>query len=283
MSRAKRICLIAFAVVAALCVAFAAGLVIYSVQQNKTIRVSEYVVSHDDIPVTFDGKRIVQLSDLHNADFGGELTALVRSLAPDILVITGDWISKDDTDISVAKEQAKALVGIAPIYYVAGNHEARSSLWAELNTYLRDIGITVLDGEAVLWEENGETVQLVGIFDPEYSTHLWRDFAPLVQEDRYTVLLFHRPEYLEEAAQFGADLILSGHTHGGQIRLPLIGALYAPNQGLFPTYDVGRFETDDTTMIVSEGLGVSAYMRILAPPEVVVVTLKHTVSWEAFE
>ena len=258
----------------AVCVMAVSVLCLYSSWQNRTIRVTEYTVSHKDIPAAFDGKRIVHLTDLHNKDFGEDLTQSVAALEPDIIVITGDWIGMADEDITVAKQQATALVGIAPTYYVAGNHEAVSPFRDELQKHLQDIGITVLESKAVLWEEDGQYVQLLGMFDPEFSTHLWRDFAPLVQQDLYSVLLFHRPEYIKEASSFGADLILSGHTHGGQIRLPLIGAVFAPNQGFFPRYDVGRFESGDTTMIVSQGLGESVYVRILTPPEIVVVTLQ---------
>ncbi len=255
-------------------VLFAVGLVLYSVQQNKTIIVSEYTIAHKQIPASFNGKRIVQLTDLHNHDFGDDLTQRVQSLSPDVLVITGDWIGMNDTDITVAKAQATALVEIAPTYYVPGNHEAVSPVFGELRTHLEAVGVTVLGNTTVHLEQDGEAIQLAGMFDQEFSTHLWRDFAPLVEHELYTVLLLHRPEYFEEATGFGADLILSGHTHGGQIRLPLIGAVFAPNQGWFPRYDVGRFDSGESTLIVGQGLGESVYMRILTPPEIVVVNLK---------
>lgn len=256
-----------------LAVLFGGVLLAYSAEQNKTILVTHYTVSHEDIPDTFKGKRIVQLSDLHNVDFGDQLATKVAAAKPDILVITGDWISYSDVDITIAKEALDSIIGIAPIYYVTGNHEARSAVYDELEAYLLENGVTILRNEAVLWTIGEESVQIVGTDDPEFSAHLWRDMAPLVEEELYTILLYHRPEFLEEAAGYNADLILSGHTHGGQIRLPLIGAIYAPNQGWFPKYDVGRFVQDDTTMIVSQGLGESDYFRVLTPPEIVVVTL----------
>lgn len=268
-----RVVLIVCVVTALITALFVGTLVAVSVHQNRTILVTSYTVTHDDIPDSFKGKRIVHLTDLHNHDFGDQLTTLVKAQDPDILVITGDWIGYVDTDITVAKKQLSALVGIAPIYYVTGNHEAWSPLYEELYDHLLACGVTVLHTGGVMWTIGEDSVQILGMDDPELSAHLWRDVAPFVEEDRYSILLFHRPEYMEEAASYGADLILSGHTHGGQIRLPLIGAVYAPDQRWFPTYTVGRYDIDDTTMIVSQGLGESVAMRILTPPEIVVVTL----------
>ena len=273
--RKRRVLYVCIALIAAVAV-FTATLFIYSAEQNKTVIISEYTVEHDDIPAAFDGKRIVHLTDLHNKDLGGKLEELVAAQHPDIIVITGDWIGMMDEDITPAKEQVTGLAAIAPLYFVTGNHEKESPRWQELQAHLLSCGVTVLENKAVDWTIGGDTVQLIGVFDPEFSTHLWREFAPLVREEQYTVLLYHRPEYLEKAAEFDADLILSGHTHGGQIRLPLIGAVFAPNQGWFPKYDVGRFDIDDTTMIVGQGLGESVYFRILTPPEIVTVTLKTT-------
>lgn len=272
--RVLRIVLIVVLTLGVLTAAFATVLYVYSVEQNKTILVTHYTVSHEDIPASFKGKRIVQLTDLHNVDFGDRLAPLVAEQEPDIIVITGDWIGRYDTDITPALTQLSSLVGIAPIYYVSGNHEAYSDVYDELYAHLLDCGVTILEKDALLWTQGEDSVQILGMDDPEFSTHLWRDVAPNVEKDLYSILLFHRPEYLEEAAGYDIDLILAGHTHGGQIRLPLIGAVYAPNQGWFPKYDVGLFTCEGTSMIVSQGLGESTAMRILTPPEIVVVTLQ---------
>ncbi|MBQ3094757.1 MAG: metallophosphoesterase, partial [Clostridia bacterium] len=271
--RRKKILIVTAAVLAAAVAVCAVGLCLYSVEQNKTIITTSYTVTHPQIPAAFEGKRIVQVTDLHNADFGTSLTETVKAQNPDIIVATGDWMSKEDTDITAGKEQMKALTEIAPVFYVAGNHEAWSPLCAELLIYLDEIGVTILESRAVDWIVDGESVQLVGVFDPEFAMWLQRDLAPLVETDRYSILLFHRPEYIEEVVSLGADLIFSGHSHGGQIRLPFIGPIYAPNQGWFPKYDVGRFLCGEATMIVSQGLGVGTAMRILTPPEVVTVVL----------
>ena len=260
--------------VLALLVVFGGGaLVLYSMEQNKTVHVSHYTVTDDKIPASFEGKRIVLLGDLHNNDFGDQLPMCVREQQPDIILIVGDWISRYDTDITPALEAAKALTAIAPVYYTAGNHEAWAPMWADLCQGLADCGVHILNSSTVLWMENGEAVQLIGMFDTEYSTHIVRDAAPLIEPELYSIFMLHRPEYGPEAASFGFDLMLSGHTHGGQIRLPLIGAVYAPNQGWFPEYDVGKFEVDGMDLIVTQGLGVSGLMRVLAPPEAVVITL----------
>ena len=276
MTRRKRCILTLCGVLFAMAVVYAAVLGIYSAYQNKTLHIREYVVEHKDIPAAFDGKRIVHLTDLHNKDFGGELEALVAAQHPDIIAITGDWIGRLDEDITPAKEQVSALVKIAPTYFVTGNHERYTPLWDELKAHLHSCGVTVLESTSVDWQIGSDTVQLIGLSDPDFGPRLWREFAPLVQEEKYTVFLYHHPEFFEEAAQYHADLILSGHTHGGQIRLPLIGAVFAPDQKWFPRYDVGRFDTDGTTMIIGQGLGQSAYFRILTPPEIVTITLKAT-------
>ena len=273
----KKIVLIVIAAVMAavvlVCVIGGIYLVRYSREQNKTILVTPYTVSHPEIPAAFDGKKIVHLTDLHNKDFGDQLTQAVRDAQPDIIVITGDWIGYTDTDITPAKRQLEALGGIAPIYYVAGNHEILSPLWYELYDCLEQCGVHMLQSDAMLWVEDGDAVQLVGSYDTEFGMYLWDNAQTLFDEGYYSILLFHRPEYLETAVACGADLMLSGHTHGGQIRLPRIGSIYAPSQGWFPKYDVGCFEQEDTTLIISQGLGESAYMRILCPPEIVVITL----------
>ncbi len=271
--RKKRILYVCIALFAAMAV-FAAVLGVYSAHQNKTVLISSYTVEHEDIPAAFDGKRIVQLSDLHNKNYGGELAELVAAQKPDIIVITGDWIGMLDEDITPAKEQATALVDIAPVYYVAGNHEYYTSRWEELKSHLQSVGVTILQNETVDWQIGEDAVQLVGIFGPDFNGVPDPYLASLVREDAFSVVLYHHPEYYERAVEHHVDLMFCGHTHGGQIRLPLIGAVFAPDQGWFPQYDAGRFDTGGTTMIISQGLGESVYMRILTPPEIVTVTLK---------
>jgi len=276
MTRRKKILTAAGVSVAVVLIVFVTVLAVYSAWQNKTVHITAYTVEHEDIPKAFDGKRIVHLTDLHNKDYGGELQELVAAQNPDIIVITGDWIGMMDEDLTPAKEQVRPLVDIAPVYFVPGNHERYSERWPQMQECLTACGVTVMENIALNWEQDGQAIQLIGVFDSEFGYHLHTKLAPLVQEEMFSLLLYHRPERFPQAAELGVDLLLCGHTHGGQIRLPWIGAIFAPDQGWFPKYDVGRFEMDGSTMLVGQGLGESVYFRILTPPEIVVVTLKTT-------
>jgi len=175
-------------------------------------------------------------------------------------------------------------VDIAPVYYVTGNHEARISEYGKLKTALEITGVTVLENERTVLEKDGDTITLLGIDDPSFTAdYLTGDSAAVVKNTLddlvtegvgYTVLLSHRPELFDVYAESGVNLVFSGHAHGGQIRLPFIGGLAAPNQGLFPKYDAGLFTEGDTNMVVSRGLGNSLFpFRVNNRPEIVVVQL----------
>ena len=241
---------------------------------NTALQVTKYTVHSDRIPEGFDGYKIVQISDLHNTAFR-DLPEKITSLSPDIIVITGDIVhaSPMDNALSFARQAVK----IAPTYYVSGNHEHRMD-YETLFKELQEIGITVLRNHSVSLERNGDNVCLAGIEDPIfYPDEAVEDkLQPLVQEDVYTILLSHRPNLFDSYISCNADLVLSGHVHGGQFRLPFVGGLYAPNQGIFPKYDAGLFTEGKTNMIISRGLGNSSFpFRLFNRPEIVVVTLKN--------
>ncbi|MBQ9414844.1 MAG: metallophosphoesterase [Clostridia bacterium] len=261
---------------AVLLIGYTAAVLIISYEQNQTIVLTEYQIENSKIPASFDGRRIVQLSDLHAKDWGDQLVEKVIEAAPDIIVITGDWIDCYHDNIAPAQAYLPRLAAVAPIYYVAGNHEAYSKRARDLYDTLQSAGVTVLENKAVPWTIGAESVNLIGIFDPEFSTHIFRDLPPLVKEEQYNILLYHRPEKISECAQYGADLVIAGHAHGGQICFPLFGALYAPNQGLFPTYVKGVYHEGQMDEVVSVGLGESGSfpLRLLDPPEIVTIVLK---------
>ncbi len=254
---------------------------------NSALEVSTYQVLSHRLPAALDGFRIAQISDLHNAEFdrkNEKLLSVLRQTEPDIIVLTGDLVDSRRTELSVALSFAREAVKIAPCYYVTGNHESRIGQLPVLLEGLRQAGITVLRNESVLVEHKGDSFLLLGVDDPSFRTdYLLGDSGAVLadalnalakDDTAYTVLLSHRPEYLQLYRQYAIDLVLSGHAHGGQFRIPGIGGIIAPGQGLFPGYDGGIYSVDNTTMVVSRGVGNSIIpFRINNRPEVVVVEL----------
>ncbi len=252
---------------------------------NRTPMVSEYTVASNKLPEAFSGFRIAQISDLHNTEFGEgnkELLSLLAASEPDMIVLTGDLVDANRTDLDIAIAFSREAVEIAPTYYVTGNHEAGLSSRRALMSALEEVGVTVLKNKRVEIERDGEILTLIGLHDsgftPGEPDEVIREALTkrMKEEDVYTVLLAHRPELFDVYAECGVDLVFSGHAHGGQFRLPLVGGLYAPTQGWFPAYDGGLYTEGDTTMVVSRGLGNSRFpFRINNRPEVVVVELKR--------
>ena len=257
---------------------------------NTALGVNEYEIVSKRIPESFDGFRIAQISDLHNAEFGESNSKLIELLSqsdPDIIVLTGDLIDSRQTDIDVALAFAQEAMKIAPVYYVSGNHEARVREYEDLKMGLLEAGVTVLENQKVQITREGENITLMGIDDPSFwEDYLFGDSASVARQaiedlqnesDGYTILLSHRPELFDVYVDTGMDLVFSGHAHGGQFRLPFIGGLVAPNQGFFPEYDAGLFSEVNTTMIVSRGVGNSIIpIRFNNRPEIVVVELHPT-------
>lgn len=245
-------------------------------------------VSSNRIPTAFNGFRIAQVSDLHNAVFGednAELLQILSECEPNIIVITGDLVDAEHTNIDIALNFAKEAVQIAGTYYVTGNHEASLPQYDELKTGLESIGVVVLEDASMQLEYKGEAITLIGLSDPSFTIKedMFGEVPAMVStklnsladdESSYTILLSHRPELFESYAHCNIDLVLSGHAHGGQFRLPFIGGLVAPNQGLFPQYDAGIYTKGDTNMIVSRGLGNSIIpIRFNNRPEIVLLEL----------
>lgn len=216
---------------------------------------------------------------------------MLSECQPDIIVITGDLIDSQHTDIEIALSFAQEAVKIAPTYYVTGNHEASCSEYDTLKAGLETASITVLEDEVVYLERDGDVIALLGLADPNFTINgdLFGEVPAMVstklkgmyeQETMYSILLSHRPELFETYAACGVDLVLSGHTHGGQFRLPVVGGLVAPDQGLFPQYDAGLFTDGNTNMIVSRGLGNSIIpIRFNNRPQIVLIELERY-EWE---
>ena len=261
---------------------------IWTLWGNTALEVNEYEIVSGRIPEGFSGFRIAQVSDLHNKDFGegyGKLLTKLYQISPDIIVVTGDLIDSRQTDLDVALEFAWQAGKIARVYYVSGNHEARIPEYEELKAGLVKAGVVILENQKVQITREGESITLMGIDDPSFQEdYLFGDSESIARQaienlqnesDGYTILLSHRPELFDIYDSTGVDLVFSGHAHGGQFRLPFVGGLVAPNQGFFPKYDAGRFDGDNTTMIVSRGVGNSIIpIRFNNRPEIVVAELK---------
>ena len=263
-------------------------LIIWTIWGNTALMVSTVTVSSNRIPAAFNGFRIAQVSDLHNAVFGennAELLQILSECKPNIIVVTGDLVDAEHTDIDVALDFAKEAAQIAGTYYVTGNHEGSLSQYDELKTGLESMGVVALEDASMQLEYNGEKVTLIGLSDPSFTLkgNMLGEVPAMVDtklrgligdKDNYTILLSHRPELFETYVNCGVDLVLSGHAHGGQFRLPFIGGLVAPNQGLFPKYDAGLYTKGDTNMIVCRGLGNSIIpIRFNNCPEIVLLEL----------
>jgi len=262
-------------------------LLIWTIWGNTALQLTEYTVQSRSIPASFDGFRIAHISDLHNTEMGDhneKLLAMLRSAQPDIIAITGDIVDSRRTDLAVALEFVGEAVKIAPCYYVTGNHEIGiGDAYDRLKAELSALGVVVLENHSVTLERGGETIRLLGVQDPEFEADHWKTFledvmeknlAALSQGDGFQLLLSHRPEFMDMYVRYDIDLVLSGHAHGGQFRLPFLGGLYAPSQGFFPKYDAGLFEEENTKMIVSRGIGNSAFpLRFNNRPELVLITL----------
>ena len=254
---------------------------------NTALELNEYQIKSDKIPDAFQGFRIAQISDLHNAEMGegnSKLLEILSDAEPDIIVITGDVIDSYNTDVEVSLQFVEKAVEIAPCYYVTGNHEARLSkeVYLDFEEKLEGYGVEVLQDEVISLEREDERISLGGIDDSAfaskhrdiYYSNLSNHIEELFPEDGFQILLSHRPEKFQEYVEAGVDLVFSGHAHGGQFRLPFVGGLVAPNQGLFPEYDAGLFSEDGTNMVVSRGIGNSIIpVRMNNRPEVVVVEL----------
>ena len=283
-ARTRRIIVI----VALVCLLLA--LVVWIIWSNFALELNSYSIASARLPEAFDGFRIAQVSDLHNAQMGqgnAKLLEMLRAAQPDMITITGDLIDSRNTNIQVALDFIYEAVKIAPCYYVTGNHEARIAEYPQLREAMEKAGVFVLDDEKIHIKKDGQFITIIGINDPIFIPGYTTELAEMLvagqletlhqpQEDGFTILLSHRPRLFDVYVHSDLDLVLTGHAHGGQFRLPFVGGVYVPSQGWFPEYDAGLFTEGNTNMIVHRGIGNSAFpFRINNPPEVILIEL-HT-------
>lgn len=235
---------------------------------NVSIAETHFTISDENIPEAFDGFKIAHLSDIHDRDLREVLDQHSDMVSADAIIITGDLVDSNHADIEQATLLVEDLMEMAPVYYVTGNHEAWIDNYDELEENLLELGVHILNNEAIEVEKDGEMISLIGVEDPDFVSkeHLAYEQAGIIRQtiqdlttdsDAYRILLSHRPELFDAYVRSGVDLVFSGHAHGGQFRIPFVGGLVAPGQGFFPMYTSGIYEDFDTTMIVSRGLGNS--------------------------
>ena len=256
--------------------------------ENNFITITKITVKSPKLPDAFDGCKIVHLSDLHSKEFGKGQKNLVKKIEdaqPDLIVFTGDLIDSRHFDAEVSLELIRQIVKIAPTYFVTGNHERWSGNFDALEKVLKENGIHVLRNTCDRIGKDKDGIYITGIDDPVSTQAIYEEtkvveneikqaLKEIKENDVFKILLAHRPEMLPLYSEYGFDLVLSGHAHGGQVRLPFIGGLIAPNQGFFPEYTLGEYKRGNCTMIVSRGLGNSIiFQRLFNHPEIVVLTL----------
>lgn len=267
---------------------FAAFLLVFLVAAiYHGLVVKTYLITADQISPG-ESVRIVLISDLHSHIYGenqSQLISLIKKQEPDIIALTGD-IADDQVAILGSELLLAGIQGMAPVYYVTGNHEIWSEDTQNIKNTFSKYGVRVLEHQYERVKVGNSHIIIAGVDDPDivgyertdfnWEQELYEAFAPLSDAPELKVLLSHRPELIDIYKKTSFDLVLSGHAHGGQLRIPLVlNGLYAPNQGWFPPYAGGKYFHDNMIHIVSRGVSYNPRLpRIFNPPEIVVVDLK---------
>ena len=266
---------------------------------NKKVDITRYTVKSDKISKQFDDYIIVQLSDFHSKgykDTTGIIINEIEKINPDIIVMTGDMISWNVENIGELEKLINELAPKYPTYYINGNHEELAEILKskEYENFINDIkslGVSVLKNTYIELIRDGESINLYEIDIPldedtglyvteeELDDNYINDTLLELDKNKFNMLLAHNPLFIEEYSEWGADLVLAGHMHGGIIRIPIIGigiGIASPEKDYFPKYDAGEFKVANTTMIVNRGIGTSSSgLRVFNKPEISVITLKR--------
>ncbi len=252
---------------------------------NFNITTTNIEIVNKKIPVEFDGFKVAHVSDLHNHQWEEKLINKIKKENPDIIAITGDLVDSSKTDFDIALQFIQEANKIAPIYYVTGNHEAWLENYNNLKESLEKASVNLMDGQALFIENGNSKIQILGIQDPDFVERMDNGNTQgdmvriktneILDKNYFNIVLSHRAEHFKQYVNVGADLVLTGHAHGGQVRIPFLGGLVAPNQGFFPEYTAGLYNEKNTDMVVSRGLGNSIIpVRINNMPELIMIELK---------
>ena len=253
---------------------------------NHSLQVERFTFSSPRLPEGFDGCTVVVLADLHGAVFGADnqrLLETVSSQAPDVILLAGDLLDRfRETPHSYAVDLGQRLAAIAPTYFVTGNHEWALPDVPALKEALTEAGVTVLDNRFVTLERGGDQILLAGVDDPngyadQKTPEVLAEEVHAAWGDGFWLLLAHRNNlFAPRYSRLGADLVISGHGHGGMIRLPFTDGLISVERTLFPSYTAGFYEENGSTAFISRGLGNSGpSFRLFNRPEVAVLTLRR--------
>lgn len=245
---------------------------------NPFVFLSTYELSFENLPESFNGLKIVQISDTHIQEVGSlerQVLKQIKKIKPDLILITGDLV---DNANFLEREVLHFLSEVgseAPTFYSFGNHEY--VITAEFEAKVREIGVTILRNDKVCLSKGEQVIELLGIDDPNLLKNetieniLQSKFNPNV----FTILMSHRPEYFDLYDRYDVELVFSGHAHGGQFRFPFLGGGIAPNQGLFPTYTEGVHQSESTHLVISRGIGNSIIpIRFYNRPELILTILR---------
>lgn len=261
------------------------------------IDITEYDYSSHKVPAEFDGFKILVLSDLHCNRIGKHNNILINEIDkinPDIIVCAGDMVSDNARHMKVTLKLMRRLAKKYHIYYACGNHELRlfinpitNRMYRRYCMRLKKMGIALINNKSVSIVKNGEKIRLTGLgISRQYYNKIWNRInmpvgyidmlAGKSSADILEILVAHNPDYFDSYAEWGADIVLSGHVHGGIMVLPYVGGVIAPSLRLFPKYDFGRFEKKGSVMYLSRGLGSHTIpIRIFNNPEIMSITLRR--------
>ena len=250
------------------------GAVSYLFFDIHSIAVKRYTIPIPKLPNEFDGFTILHLTDLHSKEYGNgqkRLLNLINRQSYDIVVITGDLVDKSDPNLEPAMALVRSLSS-TPVFFVPGNHEWWTGF--RIKSQLEAEGVILLKNTAFKFEKGSSHIWILGVDDPYLGRDKLDGAVSEVKDIRPKVLLAHAPNIFPSAVKSNVELVLVGHTHGGQVRLPLVGAIVVPGQELFPKFDYGQFTSSSTNMIINGGLGESVLpVRFFNRPEIVLVKL----------
>ncbi len=259
---------------------------------SEMIEVTKLNIVSSKIPIEFEEYKIIQLSDLHNKSFGKNNERLIEAIdkeTPDIVVMTGDMVSVNDKDFTAFYNLVSELSKKYKLYYIYGNHEGElsSKNRNKIDTFLRENNVTILNNDCVKLTSGDDEINMYGLcYTQKYYSHkngekheITKDYIEnklgSLDKEKFNILLSHNPMFFDAYEKHGADLILTGHIHGGLIRLPMIGGLFSPDRTFFPKYSAGMYESGESKLVVNRGLsrGVRGF-RLFNRPEIISITLK---------